>query len=137
MEYREAYHLLRRGLEAARRLVREEELIGVVTNHGLSQLARRRGIGHLLHQMADRVVRIQTIRGGLLLTLPEEGRSAPFFPVPPTQTILEDYAPLPLALQAPRLRVVPSSREEGLVRSRQAEIFAYRQALSPTSPRPP
>lgn len=134
--YREAYHLLRRGLEAARGLVREEELIGVVTNHGLSQLTRRRGIGHLLHQMADRVVRIQIIRGGLLLTLPEEGRSAPFFPVPPPQTILEDYAPMPPALQAPPLRLVPP-HEPRPPRARQAEILAYREPLSPTSPRAP
>lgn len=120
--YEEAYHLLRRGLHRARELVREEELVGIMTNHGLSQLFRRRGIGNVVHEMADRVVRIQVVKGGLLLVLPGEGRSLPFLPVPPDQAVLEDYGdvgpPLPLVLE-------PAPARSWRGRPRQAEISAF------------
>lgn len=124
MEYREAYHLLRQGLKKVRDLVREEELIGVVTNQGLSQLSRRRGIGNLLHQMADRVVRIQQGKGGLLILLSKEGIGTPFIPVPPNQSILEDYTPFPLPLREFRLEPLqgPGNRRS----TRQVEISSFR-----------
>ncbi|MFQ5838801.1 MAG: hypothetical protein ACE5HJ_08495 [Thermoplasmata archaeon] len=125
VEYQEAYHLLRRGLRKVRELVREEEIIGLVTNHGLSQLSRRRGVGNLLHQMADMVVRIRSIKGGLLISLPKEGRSMPFLPVPPNQAILEDYitvGPSLEAMRAPSLRTV--GKEMGH-QTGQIEISAF------------
>ncbi|MDX1533990.1 MAG: hypothetical protein R3291_00015 [Thermoplasmata archaeon] len=97
VEYQEAYHLLRRGLLKVQELVREEELIGVMTNLGLSQLFRRRGIGNLLHQMADRIVRIRYVKGGLQLALPEERRTLRFLPVRADQAVLEDYGEMDLA----------------------------------------
>jgi hypothetical protein len=115
VEYKEAYHLLRRGLRKAKDLVREEEIIGVVTNLGLSKLSRRRGVGNLLHQMADRVVRMRPIKGGILISLPKEGRSMTFLPVSPSQSVLEDFAPdtLPHSpLSSPR-RVSSTARELG------------------------
>ncbi|MFQ5920263.1 MAG: hypothetical protein ACE5I4_09520, partial [Thermoplasmata archaeon] len=110
VEYQEAYHLLRRGLRQVRDLVREEELIGLMTNLGLSQLLRRRGIGNLLHQMADRTVRIRYIKGGLLLSLPEERRSLRFLPVRADQAVLEDYGEMDLGtLVVPRVLRAPLS----------------------------
>lgn len=130
VEYREAYHLLRRGLKKVRDLVKEEELICLVTNHGLSHLSRRRGIGNLLHQMADRVVRIQSTKGGLLISLPREGRSTPFIPVPPNQSILEDYAPRQFSLQEPILKLLRDSKKDQERRTRQVEISAFRLSSS-------
>ncbi len=125
LEYREAYHLLRRGLKVVRELTREEELIGLVTNLGLSQLYRRRGIGNLLHQMTDRVVRIQNIKGGLLISIPGEGRSASFLPVPPNQSVLEDYVtalgPPQASISSPQPAKGRGSRE----RTRQVEISLF------------
>ncbi len=125
VEYQEAYHLLRRGLKGVRDLVREEEIIGLVTNLGLSQLYRRRGIGNLLHQMTDRVVRIQNIKGGLLVSIPAEGRSTPFLPVPPNQSVLEDYVTglhsSQMAISEPLPAIDTGFRE----RTRQVEISVF------------
>ncbi|MFQ5986409.1 MAG: hypothetical protein ACE5KQ_03540 [Thermoplasmata archaeon] len=124
VEYQEAYHLLRRGLRRVRELVQEEELIGLMTNHGLSQLFRRRGVGNLLHQMADRVVRIRFVKGGLLLSLPEEGRSLRFLPVRPDQAVLEDYGEMALdPTVVPK--VLRVARQETRSRTRQAELPAF------------
>lgn len=124
LAYEEAYHLLRRGLRRARTLVREEDLVGVATNLGLSRVFRRRGIGNLLHETADRVVRITMQKGGLLLSLPEEGRSLPFLPLPPHQTTLEEHVdsrPLATLVQP---TTSPSPRRQGSP-TRQAEITAF------------
>ncbi|MEE9173932.1 MAG: hypothetical protein V3U30_03030 [Thermoplasmata archaeon] len=124
VEYEEVYHLLRRGLRKVRELVQEEELIGLMTNHGLSQLFRRRGIGNLLHQMADRTVQIRYIKGGLLLSLPEEGRSLRFLPVRPDQAVLEDYGEMELGtLVAPK--VLRGSLRDTTSRTRQVELPAF------------
>ncbi len=124
VEYQEAYHLLRRGLKKVRELVKEEEIFGVVTNHGLSQLGTRRGIGHLLHQMSDRVVRIRPIKGGLFISLPGEGRSTSFIPVPPNQATLEDYIPERFSQGLATVRVLEESGKARL-RGTQFEISAF------------
>ncbi len=124
VEYREAYHLLRRGLKKARELVREEELIGLVTNHGLSQLSRRRGIGNLLHQLADRMVRIEAIKGGLLISLPKEGKSMPYLPVPSNQSLLEDYGDAGPPEKGGAL-VLLAPKKEPRFHTKQMEISAF------------
>jgi hypothetical protein len=125
VEYKEAYHLLRRGLMKVRELLREEEIIGLVTNLGLTQLSRRRGVENLLHQMADRVVRIRPTRGGLLLSLPEEDRSMTFTPVPPSQSILDDF--LHVGVPQGPVRSVPMEAARGRSDGpRQAEISLFR-----------
>ncbi len=124
VEYQEAYHLLRRGLKKVRQCVKEEEIFGVVTNHGLSQLAKRRGIGHLLHQMSDQMIKISPIKGGLLISLPKEGRSTTFTPIPPTQSILEDYVPEKFPHGQVTTRISEESRRTKL-RGRQIEISTF------------
>lgn len=124
VEYAEAYHLLRRGLKTVRTLVQEEEMIGLVTNHGLSQLAARRGIGNLLHEMTDRLIHIRPRKGGLQVAVPEEDRSALFIPVPLSQAVLEDYVPQPFAMGMARLRVEATPPPPAR-RGQQIEISTY------------
>ncbi len=125
VEYHEAYHLLRQGLKKVRQLVREEEVFCLVTNHGLSQLAQRRGIGHLLHQMSDRLVRIRLLRGGLLISLPQEDRSAPFIPVPPGQAILEDYSPQEFPRGVASLQVIGVVKDDPETPGKQVGLSAF------------
>jgi hypothetical protein len=124
VEYEEAYHLLRRGLRKVRELVREEELIGLMTNVGLSQLFRRRGVGHLLHQMADRTLRIRYVKGGLLLSLPEESRNLRFLPVRPDQAVLEDYGEMELGTMIVP-KVLRGATRGMRSRTRQVELPAF------------
>ncbi len=86
----EAYHLLRRSLAAARAITEDHDTVTLVTNIGLAKLHRRRSLRNLLYRGVDRVVRIQQLRGRLLIALPD-GRRVEYLPVAPNQRVLEDF----------------------------------------------
>lgn len=86
----EAYHLLRRSLAAARAITEDHDTVTLVTNLGLAKLHRRKGLRNLLYRGVDRVVRIQQLRGRLLIALPD-GRRVEYLPVAPNQSVLEDF----------------------------------------------
>ena len=55
----EALSMLGRAMGRVRELTKRCELITIVTNHGLSKLASRKGLGKLLYSLVDRVVRME------------------------------------------------------------------------------
>ncbi len=90
--YGEAHQLFLRSLRAVREVTARHGTITVATNAGLAKLHRRRGIRRALYESADRTLRFQQRRQGLLITRRETGEAGWFRPVPPNQLTLEDFA---------------------------------------------
>lgn len=55
----EALSMLGRAMGRVRELTKRCGLITIVTNHGLSKLASRKGLGKVLYSLVDRVVRME------------------------------------------------------------------------------
>ncbi len=86
----EAYHLLRRGVEAVRDLTRERQLITLITNVGMARLHRRHRLARVLHRGADKVVRFLPRRGHVRVEIPGVGRLE-YKPVAPNQRTLDEF----------------------------------------------
>ena len=95
--YGEAHQLFLRSLRRIREVTEERGTITVATNAGLAKLHRRRGIRRAMYEAADRTLKFQQRRQGLLITRPETGAQDWFRPVPPNQLTLEDFTHPPVA----------------------------------------
>ncbi|HEV8594842.1 MAG TPA: hypothetical protein VGR51_04860, partial [Thermoplasmata archaeon] len=58
---------------------------------GLAKLHRRRGIRRAMYEAADRALKMQHHRQGVILTRLETGEKGWFRPAPPDQLTLEDF----------------------------------------------
>ncbi len=87
----EAHALFQRSLRAARQTIADRDVVGLVTNAGLSKLYRRRSIRRQLYESVDRVVRIAHGRSGVLITRSDSDVAEWYRPVPPDQRTLDDY----------------------------------------------
>ena len=90
--YGEAHQLFLRSLRRVREVTEEHGTITVATNAGLAKLHRRRGIRRAVYEAADRVLKLQQHRQGVVITRPETGETGWFRPVPPNQLTLQDFA---------------------------------------------
>ncbi len=95
--YGEAHQLFLRSLRRICEVTEERGTITVATNAGLAKLHRRRGIRRAMYEAADRTLKFQQRRQGLLITRAETGEQDWFRPVPPNQLTLEDFAHPPVA----------------------------------------
>lgn len=89
--YGEAHQLFLRSLRRIREVTEERGTITVATNAGLAKLHRRRGIRRALYEAADRTLKFQHHRRGVIITRAETGEKAWFRPAPPNQLTLEDF----------------------------------------------
>ena len=89
--YGEAHQLFLRSLRRIREVTEEHGTITVATNAGLAKLHRRRGIRRALYEAADRAIKLQHHRQGVIITRLETGEKGWFRPVPPNQLTLEDF----------------------------------------------
>jgi Rad51 protein len=87
----EAHALFQRSLRAVRKTVADREVVGLVTNAGLSKLYRRRSIRRQLYESVDRVVRIAHGRSGVLITRSDAAGGEWYLPVSPHQRTLDDF----------------------------------------------
>lgn len=87
----EAHALFQRSLRAARQTIADRDVVGLVTNAGLSKLYRRRSIRRQLYESVDRVVRIAHGRNGVLITRSDVGTGEWYLPVSPNQRTLDDF----------------------------------------------
>ena len=90
--YGEAHQLFLRSLRRVREVTEERGTITVATNAGLAKLLRRRGIRRALYEGADRAIKFQHHRQGVVITRTETGEKGWFRPAPPNQLTLEDFA---------------------------------------------
>ena len=90
--YGEAHQLFLRSLRRIREVTEEHGTITVATNAGLAKLHRRRGIRRAVYEAADRAVKVQHHRQGVIITRLETGETGWFRPVPPNQLTLQDFA---------------------------------------------
>ena len=91
VSYGEAHQLFLRSLRRIREVTAEHGTITVATNAGLAKLHRRRGIRRALYETADRAIKLQHHRQGVIITRLETGEKGWFRPVPPNQLTLEDF----------------------------------------------
>jgi len=89
--YGEAHQLFLRALRRIREVTEERGTITVATNAGLAKLHRRRGIRRAMYEAADRALKLQHDRQGVVITRPETGEKDWFRPVPPNQLTLQDF----------------------------------------------
>jgi len=89
--YGEAHQLFLRSLRAVREVTNRHGTITVATNAGLAKLHKRRGLRRAAYETADRAVRIQQRRQGILITRRETGEAGWWRPVPPNQLTLQDF----------------------------------------------
>ncbi|HKZ63725.1 MAG TPA: hypothetical protein VJ400_04705 [Thermoplasmata archaeon] len=94
--YGEAHQLFLRSLRSIRAATESHGTITVATNAGLAKLHRRRGIRRALYEGADRAVKLQHHRQGVILTRLETGEKGWFRPVPPNQLTLQDFTHPPV-----------------------------------------
>jgi len=87
----EAHALFQKSVRAIRQTVANRDVIGLVTNAGLSKLYRRRSIRRQLYESVDRVVRIAHGRSGVLITRSDAEVGEWYRPVPPDQRTLDDF----------------------------------------------
>ncbi len=87
----EAHALFQRSMRAIRQTIADRDVVGLVTNAGLSKLYRRRSIRRQLYESVDRVVRIAHGRSGVLITRSDSDVAEWYRPVPPDQRTLDDY----------------------------------------------
>ncbi|HEV8594187.1 MAG TPA: hypothetical protein VGR51_01500 [Thermoplasmata archaeon] len=90
--YGEAHQLFLRSLRKIREVTEEHGTITVATNAGLAKLHRRRGIRRAMYEAADRALKMQHHRRGVILTRLETGEKGWFRPAPPDQLTLEDFS---------------------------------------------
>ena len=102
MEYDEAHQLFMRSLRKIREVTERHETVTIVTNAGLSKMNRRKRLQRSLYESADRVVRLQHHRRGLLVVLPDRGMKELYCPVPPNQATIDDFS-------NPQVRVAEAS----------------------------
>ncbi len=89
--YGEAHQLFLRSLRKIREVTEEHGTITIATNAGLAKLHRRRGIRRAMYEAADRAVKLQHHRRGVIITRLETGEKGWFRPAPPNQLTLEDF----------------------------------------------
>jgi hypothetical protein len=89
--YGEAHQLFLRSLRRVREVTAQHGTITVATNAGLAKLHKRRGLRRAVYEAADRAVRMQQRRQGILITRRETGEGGWWRPVPPNQFTLEDF----------------------------------------------
>jgi len=89
--YGEAHQLFLRSLRAVREVTNRHGTITVATNAGLAKLHKRRGLRRAAYETADRAVRMQQRRQGILITRRETGEAGWWRPVPPNQLTLQDF----------------------------------------------
>jgi hypothetical protein len=89
--YGEAHQLFLRSLRRVREVTAHHGTITVATNAGLAKLHKRRGLRRAAYEAADRAVRMQQRRQGILITRRETGEAGWWRPVPPNQLTLEDF----------------------------------------------
>ena len=87
----EAHALFQRSARVLRQRIADRDVVGLVTNAGLSKLYRRRSIRRQLYESADRVVRIAHGRNGVLITRSDSDVAEWYRPVPPDQRTLDDF----------------------------------------------
>lgn len=87
----EAHALFQRSMRAIRQTIADRDVVGLVTNAGLSKLYRRRSIRRQLYESVDRVVRIAHGRSGVLITRSDSEVAEWYRPVPPDQRTLDDF----------------------------------------------
>ncbi len=91
MWWSEAFNLMKQCFSTVQEVVRDHEVMALVTNYGLTKLLRKRSLRTLLYDGADRVLRMENRRKSIKLSLPGEGRSMLYHPVPHYQTTLEEF----------------------------------------------
>lgn len=89
--YGEAHQLFLRSLRKVREVTEAYGTITVATNAGLAKLHRRRGLRRAVYEVADRAVKMQQRRQGVLITRRETDEQGWFRPVPPNQLTLQDF----------------------------------------------
>ena len=119
--YGEAHQLFLRSLRRVREVTEERGTITVATNAGLAKLHRRRSIRRAMYEAADRTLKFQQRRQGLLITRPETGAQDWFRPVPPNQLTIEDFTHPPI----PRITAVAVDQEPKEVRGSQHPNVAW------------
>jgi len=119
--YGEAHQLFLRSLRRIREVTEEHGTITVATNAGLAKLHRRRGIRRALYEGADRAIKMQHHRRGVIITRLETGETGWFRPVPPNQLTLEDYAHPPV----PRIATLAVDEQPKELRGAEALHFGW------------
>lgn len=87
----EAHALFQRSVRAARQAIANRDVVGLVTNAGLSKLYRRRSIRRQLYESVDRVVRVAHGRNGVLITRSDAEGGEWYVPASPHQRTLDDF----------------------------------------------
>ena len=114
--YGEAHQLFLRSLRAVREVTNRHGTITVATNAGLAKLHKRRGLRRAAYETADRAVRMQQRRQGILITRRETGEAGWWRPVPPNQLTLQDF-------ERPELRITTLAVDDVPKEIRRPEHF--------------
>jgi len=86
----ESLHMMRGCLSTIRNLVGRQGLVMLLTNYGLTKIVHKRALRTMMYDL-DRVMRIENRRGGLQISMVDEGRGMMYRPAPYYQMTLEEF----------------------------------------------
>jgi hypothetical protein len=91
MWWSESLQLMKRCLSLIRDVTRRRDTVTLVTNLGLSKMLYKKSLRSLMYSSADRVIRVESARDALRLSLVNEGLSMLYHPVPYYQRTLDEF----------------------------------------------
>lgn len=91
MWWSESLQLMRRCMSTLQSVTRRHNTATVITNYGLTKLLHKKSLRSVVYDGADRVLRMENRRNGLLLSLVREGRTMLYHPVPYYQMTLDEF----------------------------------------------
>ena len=91
MWWSESLQLMKRCLASMREVTRRHDTVTVVTNLGLSRMLYKKSLRSLMYSSADQVLRIESQRAALRVSVVNEGRSMLYHPVPYYQRTLDEF----------------------------------------------
>lgn len=91
MWWSESLQLMKRCLACMREVTRRHDTVTLVTNLCLSRMLYKRSLRSLMYSSADQVLRIESQRAALRVSLVNEGRSMLYHPVPYYQRTLDEF----------------------------------------------
>ncbi|MDD1756253.1 MAG: hypothetical protein LUQ39_05395 [Methanomassiliicoccales archaeon] len=91
MWWSESLQLMKRCLACMREVTRRHGTVTLVTNLGLSKMLYKKSLRSLMYSSADQVLRIESQRAALRISVVNEGRSMLYHPVPYYQRTLDEF----------------------------------------------